>query len=374
MSDGCTAPLLDSIYTSAMTPDHWPTTLELMAGTFRATFADRFFRTHDRSAFQGVAWGLDPLDYQRGFLDTWVRRNIWGSKHPVRVAGEVVSTRQMVPKDELVGTEIYNEYLAPRGLHEGLRVSLWVGAAGVEYLSMLRPWSAGAFGAQEVALARAMLPHLQRAVVVSRRLHEAEALAAAGLSALDRLHHAVVLLTASGRSLHVNPAGQRLLETADGLGHGPDGLIASTQQHTGQLARLLQRAGGAGGRAVAGALRLPRPSGRTPLALVAMPVTSAVAWDGGTRPAVMLCITAPDAPIPVEERHLTTLFGLTAAEAALAADLLNGLDVAEVATLRGRSVNTVRTHLQRLMAKTDTTRQSDLVRVLLSIPLPAADE
>ena len=62
------------------------------------------------------------------------------------------------------------------------------------------------------------------------------------------------------------------------------------------------------------------------------------------------------------------LFGLTQAESSLAADLLSGLDLREIAERRGRSVNTVRTHLASLMAKTDVNRQSELVRLLASLP------
>jgi DNA-binding NarL/FixJ family response regulator len=65
---------------------------------------------------------------------------------------------------------------------------------------------------------------------------------------------------------------------------------------------------------------------------------------------------------------LTGAFDLTPSEAMLAADLLCGLTVVQVATKRGRSVATVRTHLASVLAKTDTTGQSDLVRLLSRLP------
>jgi DNA-binding CsgD family transcriptional regulator len=49
--------------------------------------------------------------------------------------------------------------------------------------------------------------------------------------------------------------------------------------------------------------------------------------------------------------------------------LLAGFDLREIAQRSGRSFNTVRTHLARLLAKTDTRRQSDLVRLLARLPL-----
>jgi DNA-binding CsgD family transcriptional regulator len=69
-------------------------------------------------------------------------------------------------------------------------------------------------------------------------------------------------------------------------------------------------------------------------------------------------------------RQLADLFGLTGTEAALAADLLAGQELREIAARRGRSINTVRTHLARVMAKTDVNRQSELMRLLTSLPRP----
>ena len=51
------------------------------------------------------------------------------------------------------------------------------------------------------------------------------------------------------------------------------------------------------------------------------------------------------------------------------ASLLEGLQISEIAQRYGVSANTVRTQLQRLFEKTNTKRQSDLVRVV-STTLP----
>jgi DNA-binding NarL/FixJ family response regulator len=53
----------------------------------------------------------------------------------------------------------------------------------------------------------------------------------------------------------------------------------------------------------------------------------------------------------------------------VALDLPGGREVAEIARHRGRSVATTRTHLARLLEKTGTNRQIDLIRVLLRVPL-----
>ena len=63
------------------------------------------------------------------------------------------------------------------------------------------------------------------------------------------------------------------------------------------------------------------------------------------------------------ERHLRRMFELTAAEARVAALIVEGIPVAEAATRLNISVHTVRTQLKNIFAKTGVGRQNELVRV-----------
>ncbi|OLC82550.1 MAG: hypothetical protein AUH72_06460 [Acidobacteria bacterium 13_1_40CM_4_65_8] len=66
-------------------------------------------------------------------------------------------------------------------------------------------------------------------------------------------------------------------------------------------------------------------------------------------------------------RHLLRdLYRLTEREADVAADLLQGLSVNDIARHRGLSVHTVRTRLKRLLEKTRTTRQPELLSLLVA--------
>ena len=89
---------------------------------------------------------------------------------------------------------------------------------------------------------------------------------------------------------------------------------------------------------------------------------------GRDGPQALVCITDPRVGVGLQQSQLACLFGLTQAEAVLAGELLAGFDLREIAERSGRSFNTVRTHLARLLAKTDTRRQSDLVRLLARLP------
>ena len=369
MNTGRIGPVMDAIYASAVTPDRQPALLAELAGLFRCHFADSFARTAGFTQYRGIAHGLDRADYEDEFLGSWVKRNVWGARRPVQRAGDVVTTREMVPREEFVRSAMYNEYLAPRGLHEGLRLDVWAGEGWIEDVSLLRSWSAGPCTTAETELARGLLPHLQRAAAVARRLREATDLARAGAVALDALQAAVLLLDEAGRLVHANVAGAALLARRDGLTAHPAGLAAASPALTAALrAMALQAAGAEGRRALAGTLRLPRPSGKPALALVALPLRGETEWRLSRRPAALVFVTDPDARANLRVDQITQLFGLTAAEAALAADLVAGREVRDIAERTGRSVHTLRTHLARLLAKTETTRQTDLVRLLIRLP------
>jgi DNA-binding CsgD family transcriptional regulator len=62
------------------------------------------------------------------------------------------------------------------------------------------------------------------------------------------------------------------------------------------------------------------------------------------------------------------LFAITAAEARLTLQLLQGRTLAQASEKLGISVETARTHLKHVLAKTGTRRQADLVRLMLNSP------
>ena len=366
MNEERLAETLGLVYDAALDQAAWPALLAGLARLFNAHFADSFYRSTDYSSFGGIAVGLDAADYQDEFLGLWVKRNVWGKRRPVRRSGDVLTTREMMTHAELIGSEMYNDYLASRGLQEGLRLDIRATDSLVEDISILRPWSAGAYDQTEIRAARMLLPHLQRASAMARRLSEAQSLAGAGLAALDGLPTVILLLDRQQRLLHANRAGQALLGEADGLVAGPGGLLAAAAGR--ELDAVLGRAVGTAGRpAASGMLRLPRPSGAPALILLSMPIRPEPGRFGLSRsgvPAAIVCIADPRQRPSLRQAELRALFGLTSAEAALATDLLAGDELRTIAARSGRTVNTLRSLLARLMAKTDTHRQSELVRLL----------
>ena len=114
-----------------------------------------------------------------------------------------------------------------------------------------------------------------------------------------------------------------------------------------------------------GALSVPRPPPRQPLALLIAPLPLHDRFFG-VRAAAVVFVSDPerDARAPVDV--LRTLYGLTRAEARLAVVLAAGRTPQAAAAELGVSPHTVRSQLKSVLQKTDTRRQSDLMRLLVA--------
>ena len=83
-------------------------------------------------------------------------------------------------------------------------------------------------------------------------------------------------------------------------------------------------------------------------------------------PAALAGVPAEAIP-RLDRALLANIFGLTAAEAGLAQELLSGDPLARVAGRLGVSENTIKTQLQSIYEKTGTHRQAQLVKLLMGL-------
>jgi DNA-binding CsgD family transcriptional regulator len=80
-------------------------------------------------------------------------------------------------------------------------------------------------------------------------------------------------------------------------------------------------------------------------------------------PAALIFVRDPETPAMATD-ILQDLFGLTRAQAVVAARVVDGMDPEHIAVALRISPHTVRDHLKVIFAKTATSRQSQLVALL----------
>lgn len=90
-------------------------------------------------------------------------------------------------------------------------------------------------------------------------------------------------------------------------------------------------------------------------------------------PRFLMMIATTQHLLNVDKQALEKVFGLSKAESKLADNLLAGLTLAEISTSQFISLNTLRTQLKSIFSKTNTKRQAELIRTLLTYPLITSD-
>jgi DNA-binding CsgD family transcriptional regulator/PAS domain-containing protein len=369
--------LIGRIYDAAADARLWPAFLQDFADAASGTLTAIHF--YDRSApvaSFGVFVNLDPAharQYAQHYhsVDPWIEE--WKKRWNRAGAETIEAGDQVVELAKLEKTEFYNDWLSKQNLAHQIGCMLTKTNQRFSAFTCNRPRKAGPFGTAELALLRALFPHLERALMFHRRIAELEGRYHASLDALDCLTTGVVLLDDQGRILTTNREADRLLRQKDGLCASRYTISAANQQDTQQLHGMIAGAAKMArgeGIAAGGFLALPRPSGKRPLSVLVAPLGRHAFAPGIRTPAVVVFVTDPERMPESPPDALSRLYELTAAESRLAELLMQGETVVRAAERLSISHNTARTHLQRIYQKTGTTHQSALVRVLLSSALP----
>ena len=101
------------------------------------------------------------------------------------------------------------------------------------------------------------------------------------------------------------------------------------------------------------------------MTLTLIPLNRGEGWGGASGAVLAHLSGGPEQPCTIRERMMTR-YKLPSAEAAVVEALAAGESLAALARRTHRSLHTVRPHLARVMSKTGTSRQSEIVRLALA--------
>jgi len=355
------ARLTDLVYEAAADAQTWPSAMTEIADVLRAS-------AMSLTVIAGaigkprpfvVAPRNDPA-WTAIYLDRWAAQNLVRERGLGLPVGVPYRFEDLMPRAAFERTPFYNEWFAPQRQNLGLFMNLVKNGRTVSGIGFYRSRAEGGFGRNEEALLQALGPHLTRAVALNLRLARIGMERSASAEMLNCLEQGVLLVDAQARVLFANRAAEVLLREGSGLRMQDGCLAAATPAKSAALRRLIA---GDGVDAGAGLLALPRVDG-LPMAAQVLSLKAETTWLPQA-PAAIVFVTDPRAaPLP-SQKEIQLLFDLTAAQTAVASELLNGAGVQAVARRLGISASTVRTHLLEIYQKTGTHRQADLVRLIL---------
>jgi len=363
--------LLDAVYAAAEDPALWPAALAQMSTIFCVCGVNLWFNAEGRHP-NGVMvnHGIDP-EVVRLYNEHYVAVDPLVTASLGLPPGTLVDSEEMFSARWWRRHKLYGELGAPFGIEHIGGATLLVSPTAFAAFSMMRAPGAS-FSGDELALLEMLIPHMMRAFAIHHRLGAAEQRSRLLGGLVDRLDLGVVLVDDHGRVLQANEAALAIARQRDGFVLGRGTFAAAERRQTAALLGLVANVLRDGVAAAGGALRLSRPSGRRPLEVLVVPLSSRQRETEGPPPVAALFITDPEVEPRTAEDLLQQLYGLTPAEARLAVALLVGLSVDEAADRFTVTAATVRTQLRSVFAKTDTRRQSELVRTLLRSPVGGA--
>lgn len=225
--------------------------------------------------------------------------------------------------------------------------------------------------------AKPLLAHFRRVLELQVSLAQAQQAAALSVPAVDRLLSPILLLNVHGKVIACNHAAAQILDRQDGLRlragqveeKGTGWLEATHPLDEQPLQTALRGAlEPASANPTSATVRLRRAATGTPLLAQFLPVDGNRHFIWRThQPAAIVLVSDPDRRASVDAGVLIEQFRLSRAEARLAQALIEGGTLKDLARRLDLSPNTIKTQLAAIHTKTGTTRQSQLLRLLLSL-------
>ena len=368
MLEGELHALIGDIYASVLEPNLIPAVLSRavrLTGSHRGAFA--FWRrgalVHD------IIDEIDPtvLPTHRHYLP----HNLWFNRRLGFGAGKAVSGEEVVRKEEWARNPFYNEVLQPVGTVHGLFLPAVNTPELTIEISVYRGENREPHDARERQIADIIANHFSRAFRLAVPIEKARENAGTMAGALDRMAFGCMLVDSDGRLAHANAAAENLLSRDTPLRVLNGRIVAADPTNQRRWRRLLHGLSGRDTVPSGDAVRL-RGNDGLDVQAVAIPLRHVPARVfGQSLPAspepTLVVLKACHPSFAAAARLAAQIYRLTPAESDLLTALAGGHTLAAHAEARGRTLNTVKTHLSAIFAKTGTARQADLIRLVAAL-------
>lgn len=364
--------LLGLVYQAGMEPERWSDALLGISDALGSSVASLLVRSLDEKALPfGALDPRAPLPVFAEYVADYVNMDELAAAARARPAGRVVTEQTAIARETLARSACYNDFYLRHDLGRFIGTNAINDESCAASLIVFRSQHSAPFTDEDEELMQLLVPHIAGALRIHNALSEARRSLTITTAALSHLITGVALLDVRGRVLWMNPSAEEIIAARDGL-FIRRGELSTAHSSTSIALR----------RAIAAATSLDLLSGHSSDLVVDRPSTKPpyvlfVSPAGGTavedqlRPAAILFITDPARSSHGVQDHLRALYGLSPAEAALAASLCEGKAPQMIAEERGVTIETVRGQIKQILLKTDTHRQVELVRKILTGPAAA---
>jgi DNA-binding CsgD family transcriptional regulator/PAS domain-containing protein len=367
--------LIGDIYDAALDSTLWVNVLgktKDFVGGQAAALAWKDAATKRGDSYYADAGGISP-HYRQLYFDKYIKLDPCTTGQFFAQIGEPVGTADLVPYEEFVQSRFYKEWAEPQALVDFALALLDKSASSISFLGLFRHKRHGLLDDETRRRMRLVAPHFRRAILISNVIDHQGAEAAALADTFDGISAGMFLVDAAGRIVHANASGHAMLDKTDVLRASGGSLVSNDPQADQILADTFSMA--SNGDAALGVKGVAVPivalNGEQYVAH-ALPLTSGARRQGGSsyRATVALFVHKRALPTPSPLEAIASAYKLTPMELRVLLAIVEVGGVPEVADALGIAETTVKTHLGRVFAKTDTGRQADLVKLVAGFSSP----
>lgn len=277
-----------------------------------------------------------------------------------------VITSRSLTMDDIETSRFAAEWIIPHGVIDMVAAPIERRGSWSALFGVIRHERDG-FGDEDLRdRVNLLAPHIRRAVSIGDMVGKAVNEADAFRETIDGLAAGVFLVDADGRLVHANANGKRLIGGKHTIATGRDEMLRLDRT---SMRELLPQNGKAAPRSVV----IENDDGERLVGHVLPLASGARRFSGMGGDAVAALFVQPtDFDPPSIPEGLAQAFDLTPGELRVVLATVRHEGVAEVAETLGVAETTVKTHLARIFAKTETRRQADIVKLVAGFASPLA--
>lgn len=377
-TEASVASFLDKLYDAAVMPDAWPNAVRefgsLMAGEVGNVMSHMtVLDIQSGQVSHNMIFGADPELVRQGTA-YYFQKDVHaaaGSRHFMEALRQgqtrvALVSSEMIPADELLATEYYQDFLRPFGVNDMLCASALVGETRIVNM-VANPLGTRQFERRDKELVSTLLPHVDRAFRMSLSLgHDSSVRTAAVLWDASALP---VMIVQERGLAYANAAANALLAGSPLIRRSGRGLVFADEAANAALrgltiTRRSEKRSSAQPRQVA-RLIADGTGGSWMLQMVRMntPREDLLGRLFSLDPGTLVMLTPLNAVSATRTGSLDSLAGFTGVEREILRALVDGQTIRQISRATGRSEATLRWHVRNLLSKTGLATMTDLVRI-----------
>jgi len=366
------AKLIDKVYDCVLQPSEWPEFLKLISAKGENAGSAIVVHEHSDKRTRLFEHGADQ-SHLRIYFEKLASMKMMPSGRPhLRTLGDITTMTMLCGEQESLEREFFVRWIQPSGFRDMIGVLVLKSGRRLAWFSIARNQIQPRYGEADIQFMDSLSPHICRAFMMadifdlqSVRIQQLE-------QVVNALPTAVFLTDHHGIS-YMNRSAEDLIERGGSLKVKNNHLITDQPGTADRLSHAVSASLKGVAPAKIGSHQVPIPDQEEGGHIASV---LPLKWHDANHPLMYM---PGSAAILVQDKAQPTqfagpafaeLYGLTPAELRISLEIARGLTPQEISQVLTISTNTIKTHLQRVFAKTGVTRQADLIRLIMQMTPP----